>query len=199
VQAEGADPKLVLAARYAERCLELVLLATAEPRESIFEIKHREEASASSLVDELLDMLQLLRRALRYGVEATEILTELPCAVRLASEHDRCSVGSTRGHYPALVKQVCHLLAALIELARQPSLHRPRAPRRHRVRACLDAQLELLTTVRRKTLGRTAEHVAELGCKRGELWGVTCIGRERERGPLCGEGNAADEELSTVG
>jgi hypothetical protein len=42
---------------------------------------------------------------------------DAPRAVWLASEHDRCRVGGTRGHYPALVEQVCHLLAALIELA----------------------------------------------------------------------------------
>jgi hypothetical protein len=66
------------------------------------------------------------------------------------------------------------------------------------VRACLDAQLELLAAVRRKAGGRTAEHVAELGCNRCEFGGVASVGREQEGWPLGGEGYAADEELSAV-
>ena len=66
------------------------------------------------------------------------------------------------------------------------------------MRAGLDAQLELRAAVRRKAGGRTAEHVAELGCKRGELGGVASVGREREGWSLGGEGDAADKELSAV-
>jgi hypothetical protein len=74
-------------------------------------VELREEANlnlnASSLVDQLLDMLQWrFHRALRAatdgpGVEAAEILAEVPrAAVRLASEHDRRNVGGSRlGHY----------------------------------------------------------------------------------------------------
>ena len=60
MQAEGADPKLVLAARHAERRLELVLLANAELHVCTLQVELREEASTSSLVDELLDMRQRL-------------------------------------------------------------------------------------------------------------------------------------------
>jgi hypothetical protein len=67
------------------------------------------------------------------------------------------------------------------------------------VRAGLNAQLELRATVGRKAGGRTAEHVAELGCQCSELGGIAGVGGERERWPLGGEGEAADEELSTVG
>ncbi len=64
------------------------------------------------------------------------------------------------------------------------------------MQAGLNAQPELLATVRGTARGRTAE----LECKRCDLGGrVASVGRERECWPLGCEGDAADEEVSTVG
>ncbi len=117
VQAEGANPELVLSARSAEGGLELVLLADTELHVSALKVQLREEAGAPSLVDELLNVGQGLHRALRDGVEAAVVLAESSRAIRLASEDDGCGVGGARRDNPAPVEQGRDLLAALVELA----------------------------------------------------------------------------------
>ena len=124
MQAEGANPELVLATRHAEGGLELVLLADAELHVSTLEVQLGEKAGAPGLVNELLNVWQGLHRALRDGVEAAVVLAEAPRAVRLAGEDDGGCMGGTRRHNPAPVEQGRNLLATLVELALRPTLHR---------------------------------------------------------------------------
>ena len=78
-----------------------------------------------------------LLRPLRDGVEPVVVLAEAPRPVRLPRENDRGSMRGARRHNPPLVEQEGHLLAALVELALRPALHRPRA--RHRIHTRLDS------------------------------------------------------------
>ena len=96
MQAEGANPELILAARHAEGGLELVLLADAELHVCTLEVQLGEKAGAPGLVNELLNVWQGLHRALRDGVEAAVVLAEAPRAVRLAGEDDGGCMGGTR-------------------------------------------------------------------------------------------------------
>ena len=85
---------------------------------------------------------------------------------------------------PALVEKECHLLAALVELALRPALHRPGAW--HGMRAGVDAELERRAAVRRQTGWGAGEpeDVAVVGGQRGEVWGVSVIRRQAEGGPV---------------
>ena len=125
MQTEGADAELVLPAGNAERRFELVLLANAKLHISHGKIELSEEARTARLVDELVHVGERLHRPLRDGVKPAVVLAEAPRTIRFAREDDRGCVRGARRHDPALVEQEGDLLAALVELALRPPLHRP--------------------------------------------------------------------------
>jgi len=146
VEAERTNAKLVLAARHPERGFVLVFDADAKLVVGAGQVKLREIACPTSLVDQLINMRERFHRTLSYGVEASEVLTESPAAICLPREDNRCGVGSPGRHDPSVVQEKGNLLAALIQLALGKALHRARTG--HWMIPGVDPKLKLRSPVR---------------------------------------------------
>jgi len=86
VEAESTHAELVLASRDPERGFVLVHVADAKLMVGAGQVQFGEIASTASLVDQLINMRERFHRTLSNSIQAPEVLTEPPAAIRFTSK-----------------------------------------------------------------------------------------------------------------